>query len=157
MEEKGFRLPACVALSLALIVLGLTACSTPRIIVLNDPLTAGEHVDLGAAYEQKGLLDQAKKEYLKALDIQDTWAVPYFNLGNVAYGQRDLKAAEGYYRKALKLDPENPDIMNNLASLLHDTGRNEEAKVLIDKALATSHKAQYLDTKQKITGPQGQQ
>jgi Flp pilus assembly protein TadD len=153
MEEKGFRLPACLALIPALIVFALTACAMPRIIVLNDPLTAKEHVDLGAAYEQKGLIDLAKKEYLMAADKQDTWAVPYFNLGNVAYIQKDLKNAETYYRKALKLDNENPDIMNNLASLLHDMGRNEEAMALIDKALVIAHKTEYLDTKQKITGP----
>ena len=153
MEEKRLRLPACLALNLALIVIALTACSMPRIVVLNDPLTAKEHVDLGAAYEQKGMLDQAEKEYLRAADKQDTWAVPSFNLGNIAYRQRDLKAAERYYRKALTLDNENPDIMNNLANLLHDMGRNEEARALIDKALVIQHKAEYIDTKQKITGP----
>jgi Tfp pilus assembly protein PilF len=153
MEEKRVRIPVRLALNLALIVFALTACSTPRIVILNDPLTAREHVDLGLAYEHKGLLDLAKKEYLKALDMQDTWAVPYFNLGNVAYSQKDLKNAETYYRKALNLDQQNPDIMNNLANLLHDMGRNEEAMVLIDKALAIAHKAQYIDTKQKITGP----
>ena len=153
MEEKRVRIPVRLALRIALIVFALTACSTPRIVILNDPLTAREHVDLGLAYEHKGLLDLAKKEYLKAVDIQDTWEVPYFNLGNVAYSQKDLKNAETYYRKALKLDNDNPDAMNNLANLLHDMGRNEEAMVLIDKALAIAHKAQYLDTKQKITGP----
>ena len=153
MEEKRVRIPVRLALRIALIVFALTACSTPRIVILNDPLTAREHVDLGLAYEHKGLLDLAKKEYLKAVDIQDTWEVPYFNLGNVAYSQKDLKNAETYYRKALNLDQQNPDIMNNLANLLHDMGRNEEAMVLIDKALAIAHKAQYLDTKQKITGP----
>lgn len=153
MEEKRVRIPVRLALNLALIVFALTACSTPRIVILNDPLTAREHVDLGLAYEHKGLLDLAKKEYLKALDMQDTWAVPYFNLGNVACSQKDLKSAETYYRKALNLDQQNPDIMNNLANLLHDMGRNEEAMVLIDKALAIAHKAQYRDTKQKITGP----
>jgi Tfp pilus assembly protein PilF len=153
MEEKRVRIPVRLALNLALIVFALTACSTPRIVILNDPLTAREHVDLGLAYEHKGLLDLAKKEYLKAVDIQDTWEVPYFNLGNVAYSQKDLKNAETYYRKALNLDQQNPDIMNNLANLLHDMGRNEEAMVLIDKALAIHHKAQYIDTKQKITGP----
>jgi Flp pilus assembly protein TadD len=153
MEEKRLRLPACLALNLALIVFALTACSMPRIVILNDPLTAKEHVDLGAAYEQNGMLDQAEKEYLRAADKQDTWAVPYFNLGNIAYRQRDLKAAESFYRKALMLDNENPDIMNNLANLLHDMGRNEEAMALIDKALVIAHKAEYIDTKQKITGP----
>lgn len=153
MEEKRVRIPVRLALRIALIIFVLTACSTPRIVILNDPLTAREHVDLGLAYEHKGLLDLAKKEYLKALDIQDTWEVPYFNLGNVAYSQKDLKNAETYYRQALNLDQQNPDIMNNLANLLHDMGRNEEAMVLIDKALAIHHKAQYIDTKQKITGP----
>jgi Flp pilus assembly protein TadD len=153
MEEKRLRLPPCLALIPALIMFALTACSTPRIVILNDPLTAREHVDLGAAYEYKGQLDLAKKEYLKALDIQDTWAVPYFNLGNVSYSQKDLKNAEIYYRKALNLDQQNPDIMNNLANLLHDMDRNEEAMVLIDKALVIQHKAEYIDTKQKITGP----
>jgi Flp pilus assembly protein TadD len=153
MEEKGFRLPARLALIPALMVLALTACAMPRIVVLKDPLTAGEHVDLGVAYEHKGQPGLAEKEYLKALDIDGTWAVPYFNLGNIAYGHSDLKTAERYYRKALKLDDENPDIMNNLANLLHDTGRNAEAMALIDKALAINRKKEYLDTKQKITGP----
>ena len=157
MEEEGLRLPACLALKLALIVFALTACSTPRIVILNDPLTAGEHVDLGLAYEHKGLLDLAEKEYLKAVAIQDTWAVPYFNLGNVAYCQKNLKKAETYYRRALKLDQQNPDIMNNLASLLHEIGRNDEAMVLIDKALVIQPKAEYQDTKLKIEGPQVQQ
>ncbi len=137
----------------AVIVLVLTACSMPRIVVMNDPLSAKEHIDLGLAYEHKGMLDLAEKEYLKAADKQDTWAVPYFNLGNIAYREKDLKAAEKYYRKALELDKQNPDIMNNLANLLHDMGRNEEAMALIDKALVIQHKAEYLDTKQKITGP----
>jgi Tfp pilus assembly protein PilF len=152
MGEKRVRVPVCLALNLTLIVFALTACSMPRIVVLNDPLTAREHVDLGLAYEHKGLLNLAKKEYLKALDIQDTWAVPYFNLGNIAYRQRDLDAAETYYRKALKLDNENPDIMNNLANLLHDRGRNEEARALIDKALSIRRKDEYLDTERTIKG-----
>jgi Flp pilus assembly protein TadD len=125
----------------------------PRVVILKDPLTAGEHVDLGVAYERKGMLDLAEKEYLKAAEKQDGWAVPYFNLGNIAYGKNDMKAAEKYYRKALELDELNPDIMNNLASLLHDMGRNEEAVVLIEKALVIKQKKEYLETKQKITRP----
>jgi Flp pilus assembly protein TadD len=157
MEEKRLCLLARLALIPAVIVLVSTACSMPRIVVMNDPLSAHEHNDLGLAYEQKGMLDLAEKEYLKAADKKAGWAVPYFNLGNIAYGKKDLKAAERYYRKALELDKENPDIMNNLATLLHDMGRNEEAMALIDKALSIQHKAEYLDTKQKIALPHRQQ
>jgi Flp pilus assembly protein TadD len=154
MEEKRLRLLSRLALTSAVLVLVLSACSMPRVVILKDPLTAGEHVDLGVAYERKGMLDLAEKEYLKAADKQDGWAVPYFNLGNIAYGKNDMKAAEKYYRKALELDKLNPDIMNNLASLLHDMGRDEEARSLIDRALSIQRKDEYLDTERTIKGTQ---
>jgi Flp pilus assembly protein TadD len=156
MEEKRVCLLTRLALMNAVLVLVLSACSMPRIVVLKDPLTAGEHVDLGLAYEHKGMLDLAEKEYLKAADTQDGWAVPYFNLGNIAYGKNDLKAAEKYYRKALELDKQNPDIMNNLANLLHRTGRDVEAGALVEKALSIQPKDEYLDTRRIINNPDGQ-
>ncbi len=136
----------------AIVVFALAACSMPRIVVLHDPLSAKEHIDLGVIYEQKGMLDLAEKEYLKAVDKQSNWAIPYFNLGNLAYKRKDLRGAEGYYRKALTLDNQNPDIMNNLASLLHQTGRDDEAGTLIDKALSLQLKDEYLDTQRTIKG-----
>ncbi len=39
----------------------ITGCSMPQIVVLNDPLTAEEHLQLGLSYEKKGLIDDAKK------------------------------------------------------------------------------------------------
>jgi Flp pilus assembly protein TadD len=134
----------------AILVFALSACSMPRIVVLHDPLSAKEHIDLGVIYEQRGMLDLAEKEYLKAVDKQSNWAIPYFNLGNLAYKRKDLRGAEGYYRKALTLDNQNPDIMNNLASLLHETGRDDEARTLIDKALSLQQKSEYLDTQRTI-------
>ena len=152
MEERRLRLLAHLALMCSLFVFAPAACSMPRIVVLKDPLSAKEHVDLGVVYEQKGMLDLAEKEYLKASDKQADWAIPYFNLGNVAYERKDLKVAEAYYRKALKLDERNPDVMNNLASLLHETGRDDEAGVLIEKALSLQQKEEYLDTERSIKG-----
>ncbi len=40
-----------------------TACSFPRVIVLKDPLTPEEHLNLGVTYEQQGDFDNAIKEY----------------------------------------------------------------------------------------------
>ena len=42
--------------------------------------------------------------------------------------------------------------MNNLASLLHETGRDDEAKTLMEKALSLQRKDQYLDTERTIKG-----
>lgn len=154
MEEKRLRIPACLALRTALVALVLAACSMPRVVVLEDPLSAGEHVDLGLAYERQGMLDLAQREYLKASHMKPGWAAPVFNLGNVAFMKKDMKAAEQYYRAALELDGANPDIMNNLAHTLHEQGKDSEAMALIEKALAIRTKAEYLDTKRKITGKQ---
>jgi Flp pilus assembly protein TadD len=156
MEEERVRIPVHLALRLAILILALAACTTPRVVVLNDPLSAQEHVDLGVAYERKGMLDLAKKEYLKAADMQDSWAVPCFNLGNIAYKEHDLNGAENCYRKALSRDPQNPDIMNNLAGVLHEMGRTDEARSLISKALSIQRKDEYLDTERMINQARGQ-
>ena len=153
MDKKRLRLSARLALIAALVT--FVACSTPRIVVLDDPLTAREHVDLGLSYELQGKSDLAEKEYLKAAGKEQDWATPYFNLGNIAYRNKDLAAAEKYYSKALDRDPESPDIMNNLATVLHEQGMNARAGELIEQALSIRQRDEYLDTLHRIeeTGP----
>ena len=150
MGEKGISLPARLALTAVLVT--LSACSMPRVVLLTDPLTAREHVDLGLAYERRGMTELAEKEYTKAADMEPTWALPYFNLGNVAYSRKDLAAAERYYSRAQERDPNNPDTMNNLALVLHETGRDTQARALIAKALSIRVTPEYLDTQRLITG-----
>jgi Flp pilus assembly protein TadD len=144
MGGKGFGLSPRLALTAVL--LALAACSMPRVVVLGDPLSAREHVDLGLSYEAQGQLDLARREYLKAAARQDDWATPYFNLGNIAYRERDFAAAESHFRKALSLEAGNPDIMNNLAVVLHQLGRDAEARDLVVRALAIRDREEYRDT-----------
>ena len=66
------------------------------------------------------------------------------------YSEADiLDKAEEYYRKALSLEPENPERMNNLAYFLIDNDRNiNEGLELVDKALELSpDNYNYLHTK----------
>lgn len=57
----------------------------------------------------------------------------YFNLGVLrAYAQNDAGAEEAY-RKALDLDSNDLDALNNLGLLLYKKGRYEESKTLFDK------------------------
>jgi len=135
-----------------LAALFICSCSTPRLVIMKDPLNSAEHNDLGLIYEQKGMFDLAQKEYLKAAEKDGSWALPLFNLGNLSYGRGDLPAAEQYYRRALALDDTNTDVMNNLANVLHELGRNSEAAELISKALSRERRPEYLDTYEKIVG-----
>lgn len=117
---------------------------------MEDPLTAAEHNDLGVAYLQKGFFDLAEKEFLRAVELDESWDVPYFNLGNLYYRNGDYTKAEQSYREALARDEGYADTLNNLAWVLSEGGRCGEAKALIEKALAIEHKEEYKDTERKI-------
>jgi len=110
-----------------------SCCSLPRIIVLDDPLTPEEHLHLGAAYEKRGELVHAIKEYNLAAE---KLPLAYFYLGNVYFQKKELNEAEKYYKEAIKKDPQNADAHNNLAWLYYTKKKNlDEAKGLILKAL----------------------
>jgi Tfp pilus assembly protein PilF len=91
-----------------------SGCSLPRIIVLEDPLTPEEHLHLGVAYEKRGELDPAIKEYKLA---SKKLPLAYLYLGNVYFQKNELDEAEKHYRKTIKKDPQNADAHNNLAWL----------------------------------------
>ena len=82
---KGLRLPSWRRVLPFLLVLLLAGgCSRiPRIIVLSDPLNAAEHVELGVAYERKGELDLARREYERALRKDGKLYRARVNLGNI--------------------------------------------------------------------------
>ncbi|HON38830.1 MAG: tetratricopeptide repeat protein [Desulfomonilia bacterium] len=124
----------------------------PRIVVLEDPLSASEHNELGVIYERSGKIDLARKEYLKAAEKDASWPVPLFNLGNLAYAQGDPAQAERFYRRCLALDGTDADVMNNLAHVLHEMGRDIDALEFIERALAVERKPEYLSTYEAITG-----
>lgn len=149
MGTERLGLPARLALT-AVLAVTLAACSSLGIVILDDPLTAEEHVDLGLSYELQGKTDLAEREYLKAATRKPDWAVPHFNLGNVRYRDKDLAGAQRYYRTALDLDSGNPDIMNNLALVLYELGEDRQAKALIERALSIRSRDEYRETLRRI-------
>ncbi len=127
----------------------LSACSLPRIIVLHDPLTAEEHDNLGRIYESQGKTDLALGQYREALRQDGKHLPSLLLLGDLSYRLKEYPEAEAAYTKALKFDPKNGDVMNNLAWVYIQTGRKlDRAKELITEALALNpaHRPYYLDT-----------
>lgn len=115
-----------MALSLPGIFLALflaAGCGrVPKIIVLEDPLTAEEHVELGVAYERKGELDLARREYEMALRKDKKSFLARFNLGNVFFAKKDYGKARGEYLRALELRPGDAEATNNLAWAALESG-----------------------------------
>jgi tetratricopeptide (TPR) repeat protein len=87
----------------------------PKVIVLEDPLSADEHVALGVAYERKGELALAEREYERALKKDASSFPARFNLGNARLAGKRYDAAREEYLKALELRPGSPEATNNLA------------------------------------------
>jgi tetratricopeptide (TPR) repeat protein len=128
----------------------MNSCAIPRIIVLDDPLSPEEHLNLGVAYENQGELEDALKEYKEA---SRKLPVAYLYMGNVYFRKNDYDEAERHYKKAIKKDPTNADAYNNLAWLYYtEMIRLDEAERLVLKAqeLNPSKKEIYLDTLEKI-------
>ncbi|PKN08432.1 MAG: hypothetical protein CVU73_08295 [Deltaproteobacteria bacterium HGW-Deltaproteobacteria-8] len=159
-NPRAIQTPCALRLlSLALLLTTLTAlasgCALPRIVVHDDPLSAGEHLKLGMAYESGGEPERAAAEYRLAARKEP---LARLYLGNVLFGQGQLDDAETEYRAAVKGLPDNPEALNNLAWLLY-TRKSDlaEAEALAVKAvtLAPARPA-FQDTLKAIRAAQGQ-
>lgn len=129
----------------------LGGCSLPQVIVLNDPLDARQHNDLGVSYQQRGEADLAIREYDRAAKLDFSWARPLINRGNVYAGLGEWGAAQKSYRLALRREPGNAEAMNNLAWALLQAEETGEALALAEKAVDTNPgEPAYLDTLAEI-------
>jgi len=125
-------------------------CALPRIIVLDDPLSPEEHLNLGVAYEQNREYDSALKEYEKA---SKNLPVAYLYMGNIYFSKKEFREAEWFYKKVIDEDSKNADAYNNLAWLYYTKKENlEEAEDLALKAINLNplKKEIYQDTLEKI-------
>jgi TolA-binding protein len=109
------------------------------------------------ALEDAGKYADAASAYRVILDHHPDSLLAWTNLGNTETHLGDRTAAEEAFRKALGLDPTSRDALNNLAWLLYESKRYDEAESLARKAVAQNGPDPYivLDTLARVLAAKG--
>ncbi len=122
---------------------------SPQAIPGSKTSAAAGHNNLGIILEEGGNLSGALTQYRLALEADPELTVAYVNAGNVCLKLNNFAGADYYYRAALRLNPDNPRALNNLAWLyLQKDKQIPEALILIQRALTadSAHSYLYLDS-----------
>jgi Tfp pilus assembly protein PilF len=85
-------------------------------------------VNLGYVELRRGRLEQARKDFVKARDLNPDLPAPHHALGLLADGRDKGGEAEAHYRQALKVDPGFAPSRVNLARRLFQRGAFEDAR-----------------------------
>jgi tetratricopeptide (TPR) repeat protein len=112
-------------------------------------LSAAEHNDLGVFFERTGELEPATQQYITATQLTPENSYFRMNLGNALLKLHRFAEAAKAFARAVELDPQNADAMNNLACTYGEMGENlDEAVKLCNRAeeLFPARKAYFLDT-----------
>lgn len=91
-----------------------------------DPKLTEAHNLLGVAYDRKGLGDQAKNSYERAVKVEED-AQTLNNLGFSLYQNGNYRAAVDRLKRAVKLAPTDERILNNLGLALCRLGKFDDA------------------------------
>lgn len=127
-------------------------------IFIRPPDAVTALVRTAVELEEKGQLDDAAREYRRILETHPDSVLAWTNLGNVEMRRENWSAAETAFRKAISLDASAADALNNLAWLLYEQRRLEEADTLARQAVAAPAPDVWmrLDTLARIQLERGQ-
>jgi tetratricopeptide (TPR) repeat protein len=104
---------------------------------------------LGDMLRMEGRCEEAVGAYSAAIDLlpeltEREWVL-FFHRANCNEQLRDWPAAEADFRRALELNPNQPQVLNNLGYGLVDRGEKlDEALAMIEKAVATDPDKGYI-------------
>jgi tetratricopeptide (TPR) repeat protein len=109
------------------------------------------------ALEDDGKYAEAAARYREILAAHPDSSVAWTDLGNAEVQLGDRGAAEEAFRKALALDATSRDALNNLAWLLYQQKRLDEAESFARKAVAQTGPDSYLvlDTLARVLAAKG--
>jgi tetratricopeptide (TPR) repeat protein len=100
------------------------------------PETATQWNKIGVAYHHLFALDEAKKDYQKALSIDPKNADAMNNLGTVFHAQRNYRKAIHYYKRALKVERHSAPVYCNLGTAYFAQGKWGKGERAYEEAFA---------------------
>ncbi len=108
-------------------------------------VTQSAYAEAAVALESKGYIAGARTAYQTALRRWPRNLAAWIGTGNIAYRDKDLLGAERAFRRAAQLHPESGIALNNLAQVLLEQGKLDEAlqvaQVAVSKPGATQSQA----------------
>jgi tetratricopeptide (TPR) repeat protein len=128
LPEKAIELNSAGALALAQ---GDLPAAEARLSVALEysPRFVEAWINLGYVELSRGNFEQARRDFVRARDLNQDIPAPHHALGVLADRQDHATEAEAHYRAALKVDPGFVAARANLARLLYARGQYENARV----------------------------
>ncbi len=107
-----------------------------NLILKKDPGHGQSYIDRGTIFALKGDYENAKKDFNASIGLGYLVATAMVNIANICFDCGDKESSITYYKKALKLEPDNAFAHFNYSRILIITGKVEEAKILLNQALS---------------------
>lgn len=105
-----------------------------------EPNYPEAHTNLGFWLVTKGRRDEAITHWRQAIRLDGNYAAPWYNWGSLLAREGDWAEAESKLRRALQLRPDYGEAHANLAVVLWNTGRQEEARREVDLARKSGYR-----------------
>jgi tetratricopeptide (TPR) repeat protein len=104
------------------------------------------HLNIGSAYMEKRDLGRAEAEFKSVLDKngpaledlrkqKDTSLKALSGLGEVALKRGDFETAQGFFRRALEISPEDPAAAYNVGEIFFSNQKTDEAIAYLELAI----------------------
>lgn len=145
----SLRLSSCAKqLAFAFLLCNLVACASSS--TNHGHLTAAAYTELGMGYLAQGNSERAHQSFTRALALRDNEAGALHGMALLEQRDGNIAQADEYYQRTLQVlsnihsNPDNasvgiPQVRNNYAALLFETGRLQEACQQLGQAAGDTH------------------
>jgi tetratricopeptide (TPR) repeat protein len=90
---------------------------------------------LGYTHYLEGRYDDALPSFRKALELNPSLSVAWFNMGNLHFHRKDMEQAKNCYKEALRADPHMAQANCQLGLTYLEQGILEKARAPLEKAM----------------------